>query len=121
MKTKLYAAAAAALLAACASAPAFAQNAPSWTGFYGGVFGGAVQNDDDDSERLIFDRDFDGQFDDTVRTAPPANADAFSPGSCNGQPKGVSAPTGCSDDSTGVEGGIRLGYERHFGSGRDEV
>lgn len=115
MKTRIYAAAAAALLTTCAAAPAFAQNAPSWTGLYGGVFGGAAMNDEDDAERLVFDRDFDGQFDDTVTTAPPANADAFSPGSCKGSPSAVTPGAGCDDDSPGVEGGVRLGYDMQFG------
>ncbi len=51
---------------------------------YGGVFGGHLESDDNSSERLVFDRDFDGQYDDLVLTS--TGADAFSPGSCDGTP-----------------------------------
>lgn len=114
MKTLVSVAALAVVLAAPA-APALAQSASDWSGLYGGVYGGAAMNDEDEDERLIFDRDFDGDFDDAVITAPPANADAFSPGSCNGAARLTSAAGGCDEDSSGVEGGVRVGYDFQFG------
>ena len=102
------------LILAASAAPAFAQMAPAdWSGPYIGIYGSYLDVADDGSETVRFDRNLDGQFNDTVRTA--AGADAF-PGFCSGQANGVSAGAGCDDDKGGVEAGIRGGYDFQFGS-----
>lgn len=118
---KTISAAATALLLTGVAAPAMAQSwmpnwdaQPSWTGGYIGVYGGATVTNDDEDERLGFDRNLDGRFGDTVTT--PTGADAFSPGFCDGSPNGVTPAAGCDSDSDGAIGGIRAGYDFQFGS-----
>lgn len=101
-----------ALLLTGVAAPALAQTVPDWSGPYIGVFGGYVQPRDDKNETLVFDRDLDGSYDDTVVTAGGANA--FGPGFCSDQISG--SATRCDPDGSGVEGGVRLGYDMQFGS-----
>lgn len=89
--------------------------APNWSGMYvGGSLGyGFMANGD--NETLLFDRDLNGTFGDTVTTA--AGANAFSPGFCNGKPNGNSAAAGCDeDDDGGIDVGVRLGYDWQSGS-----
>ena len=107
---KTVSAASLALLLGGVAAPALAQTAPDWSGPYIGVFGGFLQPDEAANESLVFDRDLDGQYDDTVVTA--GGADAFT-SFCADQISGGARP--CDDDSSGVEGGIRLGYDMQFG------
>ncbi|MBX9574452.1 MAG: outer membrane beta-barrel protein [Caulobacteraceae bacterium] len=105
--------AAAALLAVAGATPALAQATPDWNGFYVGIHGGFLDSDEDKNETLVFDRDFDGDFDDTVVLS--AGGDAFSPGYCSGQGSNAQ-PTSCDRDDGGVEGGARVGYDMQFGS-----
>lgn len=112
MKTILPAASLALLMAGVA-APALAQSAPDWTGPYIGIYGGVIDSNEQAGESLIFDRDFDGAFDDTVVTA--AGANAFSPGSCDGAASDPTPAGGCNKDDRGPEGGVRLGYDFQFG------
>jgi outer membrane immunogenic protein len=104
------------LLLAGTAAPAFAQSVYDWSGPYVGVFGSFVQPDDDANETLVFDRDLDGQFDDTVVTDTGANA--FATGFCGDQFSSLDGPdaTPCDRDGSGVEGGVKLGYDWQFGS-----
>ena len=106
---------AAALTAALlAAGPVLAQSSTDWSGFYVGVHGGFLDDDQDQNETLVFDRDFDGDFDDTVVTS--GGADAFGPGFCSGQAL-TNTPSGrCGRDGTGVEGGARIGYDMQFGN-----
>ena len=101
---KIISAAATALLLTGVAAPAMAQSWMSgwdsttdWSGPYIGVFGSATKTNDQDDERLRFDRNLDGNFGDTVTTA--AAADAFSPGSCDGSPNGNVPSAGCDGDA----------------------
>ncbi|TPW02244.1 MAG: porin [bacterium] len=103
------------LLLAGVASPALAQSVPDWSGPYIGVYGGVLENNEDAGEGLVFDRDFDGQFDDTVILNGTTN-NAFSPGSCDGAALGQSAGDGCDVDPTGVEASIRLGYDMQFGA-----
>ena len=108
-----------ALLIVAGAAPAMAQSswystAGDWSGPYVGVYGGALESDDNANEQLVFDRDFDGQFDDTVVLNGTSN-NAFSPGSCDGTPSSASNGN-CDRDPGGVEGGIRAGWDMQFGS-----
>ncbi|WP_439470428.1 outer membrane protein [Brevundimonas sp.] len=115
MKT-LLSATALSLLMAGVAAPALAQSAPDWSGPYIGIYGGGIDNKEQEDETLIFDRNLDGVFGETVTTAPPANANAFAPGFCSGSASTNQAPDGCNGDNTGVEGSIRAGYDWQFGS-----
>lgn len=101
-------------LALTMGAPAFAQSSGDWTGFSVGIVGGALETKDSDEERLFFDRNLDGTFNETVRTT--AGADAFSAGFCGGAANGVAVANGCDDDKEGVEAALRAGYDWQFGS-----
>lgn len=103
------------LLLAGVASPALAQSVPDWSGPYVGVYGGVLENNEDSGEGLVFDRDFDGQFDDTV-VLNGATASAFAPGSCSGAALGRTPADGCDLDPTGVEGSVRLGYDMQFGA-----
>lgn len=109
-----HAAAALALMAAAGATPALAQSTPDWSGFYVGVHGGFLDTNEDKNETLVFDRDFDGDFDDTVVLNGTTN-DAFSPGYCAGQASNPS-PSSCDRDDGGVEAGARVGYDMQFGN-----
>ena len=113
MKPALLAAAAVVALAAASSA--HAQAAPGWTGFYaGGHLGYGFQPKDDD-ETVLFDKDLNGDFNETVSTT--AGADAFSTGFCGGRANSGLAAAGCDKDDDGFEMGLRLGYDMQFGGG----
>ena len=104
-----------ALLMTGVAAPALAQSAPDWSGPYVGIYGGYAENKSQDDERLVFDRDFDGQFDDTVILNGTTN-DAFSPGYCDGRASSNVATSGCTDKSGGVQAGLLAGYDFQFGN-----
>lgn len=101
-----------ALLLAAAGTQAQAQS-QDWSGPYVGIYGAATQTNDQDDERLGFDRNLDGRFGDTVVTG--TGADAFSPGSCGGSAANAVAANGCDDDSNGVQGGVLAGWDFQFG------
>lgn len=111
--TSLLVAAAAGVLLPATAASAQSMQQP-WGGGYVSVFGGYQASDDDENETLVFDRDFNGAFNDTVRTFE--GADAFSPGSCGGAANSTSAAAGCDSDSDGVEAGVRVGYDFALGN-----
>lgn len=102
-----------ALMLASVGAPAMAQS-QDWSGLYVGVYGAGTKTNDQDDERLRFDRNLDGNYGDTVTTS--LAADAFGPGSCGGSAKGNLPTDGCDEDSNGVEGGGRIGYDLQFGN-----
>ena len=109
----------AAVAASAFAVPAMAQDdmSPSdrFNGFYvgGNVSLDATANDDDGG--LTFDTNRDGTFGDVVRTAPPANANAFSPGFCGGQALGATPGVGCADDDDNIAYSIRAGFDRRLG------
>lgn len=106
--------AATALLAGSAIAGSSAAQAQeSWTGFSVGIVGGGLMTKDNEDERLVFDRNFDGVFNEPVVTTTGANA--FSPGFCGGAANGATAAGGCDDDKTGAEAALRGGYDMQFG------
>jgi outer membrane immunogenic protein len=109
MKSILFAAAATMALAA----PAAAQSAPSWTGFYVGGRVGYVASPLKTSQSVLFDKNLDGSFGDTVTTA--AGANAFSPGFCNGVASAPRAPNNCSSDSDGLDYGVHAGADYQVG------
>jgi outer membrane immunogenic protein len=101
------------LMLAGAASPVLAQSASDWSGPYIGVFGGLTQPDDADDETLLFDRNLDGAFGETVTTS--AGANAFSPGFCSGAPNSPAAADGCEEDDDGSKFGARLGYDWQSG------
>lgn len=107
-----------ALLAGAAiSAPAMAQDARD-THFDGpyisGTIGLAAQGNDNRSDRIVFDKDGDGSFDDTITTA--AGANAFSPGFCGGVSQGSTPAAGCSRDQDKLEYSGRVGFDKRYGN-----
>lgn len=110
--TSLHLARLAGLAAALATAPALAQSG-DWTGGYVGAHAGAVLDPDDDGDRFVFDTNLDGAFGDTVRTT--AGADAFSPGACDGVPRGPTPGAGCEGNNGGADYGVRAGYDWQSG------
>lgn len=114
MKTLLAASAAIAL-----AVPATAQDAeprqPSdfFNGFYvGGTFGLDSTADAND-DRIVFDTNRDGAFDNTVTTTTGANA--FSTGFCAGTANSAVAANGCGDDNDDFGYSIRAGIDRRLG------
>lgn len=110
-----------AFAAAMSAAPAFAQDVTTpgrdshFDGFYIQGFGGYSAQNKDNSERLKFDTDGDGSYDNTVRTT--TGADAFSPGFCSGRARGATrSDGGCRSDRDGAEYGARIGYDRRMGN-----
>lgn len=108
------AAGAAIVLASSGAGAAAAQANPDWTGFSFGIVGGSLSTDDEEDEVLLFDRNLDGTFGETVTTT--SGADAFSPGFCGGSASGTSAASGCEDDKEGFEAAIRIGYDYQWGA-----
>ena len=110
---------AAALLAGAAAVPAIAQTTddgtPTYSGLYvGGSVGAAVQSNDSARSSILFDRDLNGSFGDTVTTSTGANA--FSPGFCGGRALGNGADSGCTGDNDGVEYMGRVGFDIQRGN-----
>ena len=95
------------------AAPAAAQTSPSWTGFYAGGRIGYVATPLDTGSRVLFDRNLDGSFGDTITTA--AGANAFSPGFCNGEPTGPRAPQACKTNNDGLDYAVHAGADYQFG------
>lgn len=104
-----------ALLLGATTAPALAQDA-SWTGAYvGGRVGYAFQPNNGD-ETILFDRNLDGTFGDTISTAAAPTGNAFSPGFCGGA-TAASTPGSCSSDKDGIDIAVHLGYDYQFDGG----
>ena len=100
---------------ALVASPAFAQDdAHPFDGIYvGGSFGAAVQPNDGGKSSILFDRDLNGSFGDTVTTG--AGANAFSPGFCGGAATN-SSNTFCRKDKDGIEYYGRVGADTHMGA-----
>jgi opacity protein-like surface antigen len=85
-----------------------------WSGPYVGAVFGYAKTAKNTGETVVFDKNLDGQFGDTVLTSGGANA--FSPGFCDGFAKGPTAAGGCvGDDDNNWELGLRGGYDLQFG------
>jgi outer membrane immunogenic protein len=85
----------------------------TWTGFYAGGQFGSGSLGDGRAEVVVFDKNLDGAFTDTVTTA--AGANAFSPGFCTGAALATTPGGGCSQDDHGIDAGGRLGYDWQHG------
>lgn len=103
-----------ALLVTTAAAPAAAQSARNWSGFYVGGRVGYVSAPLNTKESVLFDKNLDGQFGDTVTTA--AGANAFSPGFCNGAARGNAPAAGCRTNVDGLDYAVHAGGDAQFGS-----
>lgn len=95
--------------------PAFAQDSgEEFTGLYvGGSFGYTVQNNDRGST-IEFDAGSNGTFGDTITTAPPASANAFSPGFCSGAATS-NLNLACRKDKDAIEYHGRIGFDKQMG------
>lgn len=96
------------------AAPAMAQDVTDkpFDGIYvGGTVGFDAQRNDVGSS-ILFDRNLDGQFGDTVTTA--AGGNAFSPGFCNGAARS-SANFNCKNDKDAISYSGRVGFDKQFG------
>jgi outer membrane immunogenic protein len=114
IKTILFTSAAALMAATPALAQDAAEDRP-FNGVYVGASGGYDVQGNDVGARVGFDRNLDGNFNDTVTTS--AGADAFSTGFCNGRGVGASrSPGGCQNDRDGWSYYARAGVDRQFGS-----
>jgi outer membrane immunogenic protein len=103
-------------LGAAGAAVLFAASATaqSWSGAYVGGSVGWASARDDGGETILFDRNLDGSFNDTVTTS--AGANAFSPGFCGGSANGPTPSSGCADDEDGAELGLHAGYDWQYGA-----
>jgi outer membrane immunogenic protein len=97
------------------AAPALAQaDNRDFDGPYVSVAVGKTLQRADGGARILFDRNLDGVFGDTVTTT--TGADAFSPGFCGGFARGNSAAGGCGPDDSGVDISARIGYDWQRGN-----
>lgn len=102
-----------------AATPAFAQDMAEPTGF-NGIYVGAAGGYDvqsNDGGAILFDRDLDGSFDDTVLTGTGDNA--FNPGFCGGRGTTREAPRNggaCANDDDGWAYYGRVGFDRQMGN-----
>ena len=108
-------------LAAALSTPAFAQDTTDVAPFSGLYAGGSIGFDaqpNDGGSGLLFDRNLDGTFGDTVSLAAPqvnGNTNAFAPGFCNGRARS-NANFNCAKDKDGMSYAARLGFDKQMGN-----
>lgn len=103
-----------AAIAALFAYPAVAQDrADHFDGMYvGGTIGATVQSSDP-GDRLVFDTNRDGTFNENVLTS--TGADAFSPGFCNGSTTSSTRAAGCVNDEDALEYSLRIGVDGRVG------
>ncbi|MHA6721384.1 outer membrane protein [Sphingomonas sp. RS2018] len=96
------------------AAPALAQDTTEgrFNGIYVGASGGYDVQPNDRDSRIVFDRNLDGRFGDTVTTTTGANA--FSPGFCNGAAT-ATGNTACRNDKDGWTYNGRIGADVQYG------
>jgi len=119
MRTSLYAALAGAAALGLIASPAFAQetteDAP-FSGIYIGAAGGYDVQPNDAGSSILFDRNLDGRFGDSVTTGTGANA--FSTGFCNGSTRAttLAGGRGCRNDDNGFAYYGRVGMDTQRGN-----
>lgn len=118
MRTILLGLAPALVLTGVLAAPAAAQDMDSdpqpFSGIYVGAAGGYDVQPNPVGARLLFDRNLDGRFGDTVVTS--GNTNAFSPGFCNGAARGATPQAGgCRNDKDGWAYYGRIGADTQRG------
>lgn len=118
MKSAIFAVAGAML----AATPAFAQDTAmaepeGFSGVYVGAAGG-YDIQPNDGGRILFDRNLDGRFGDTVLTGTGGNA--FGPGFCGGRGTTAVSPAngggGCDNDDDGWAYYGRVGFDKQMGN-----
>ena len=87
--------------------------AQQWTGPYIAGHVGFSRIPEGSDNIIVFDRNLDGVFDDTIVTA--AGANAFSPGFCAGAAATPLPSGGCAVDDDGIDVGGRAGYDWQMG------
>ncbi len=109
-----------AAIAAITAAPVMAQettdDAP-FSGIYVGAAGGYDVQPNDVGSRILFDRNLDGSFNDSVLTG--AGGNAFAPGFCNGAARSQLAPQNggsCRNDKDGWAYYGRVGMDTQSGN-----
>lgn len=88
-----------------------------FSGIYVGASGGYDVQPNDGGSTILFDRNLDGRFGDSVLTG--AGANAFAPGFCNGAAQGAQGPQnggpGCRNDKDGWSYNARVGFDTQVG------
>jgi opacity protein-like surface antigen len=87
--------------------------AQQWTGPYVAGHLGFSRIPEGSDNIVVFDRNLDGTFNDTIVTA--AGANAFSPGFCVGAAVTPLPSGGCAVDDDGIDAGGRAGYDWQSG------
>ena len=104
-----------ALSGAALSTNAFAQARDThFDGPYVSATIGLAAQGNDGGDTLVFDKDGDGSYDDTILTSGGANA--FSPGFCGGVSNGNAPALGCRSDRDKLEYAVRAGFDRRSGN-----
>jgi outer membrane immunogenic protein len=89
--------------------PSSTSGSHPWKGLHIGLSLGAAILSDGSNNTLVFDKNLDGSFDDTVLTSGGVNA--FSPGFCSGESAGNTPTQGCSKQKAFFEYSGRVGYD----------
>ncbi len=121
MKTYLLAASALFVAATPVMAQDGANSDPSvstgFSGIYVGASGGYDVQPNDGNATILFDRNLDGRFGDTVLTGTGGNA--FAPGFCGGRARAATGPQnggpGCANDKDGWSYNARVGFDHQNG------
>lgn len=113
MRTILTILAATTALSATAASAQDTVDRPAFEGVYIGASGGYDVQGNDVGSRILFDRNLDGRFGDTVTTTTGANA--FSPGFCNGRATST-ANFACANDRDGWGYNVRAGADTRLGN-----
>lgn len=123
MKYLTLAGVAAALIAPAVSAQEAPADEPGFNGIYVGAAGGYDVQGSDRGSRILFDRNLDGTFGDTVTTSTGANAfGAPIGGFCDGRtlaptsPTNPAAPAACRNDDDGWSYYGRVGWDQQRGN-----
>lgn len=114
MRAKTFIALTAGFSAIALATPAAAQSDDKpFDGLYVAATLGFDAQPNDVGESILFDRNLDGRFGDTLTTVSGANA--FSTGFCNGRARAATTTPGCENDHNSISYAGRIGYDRQYG------
>ncbi|WCM28165.1 outer membrane beta-barrel protein [Sphingomonas sp. QA11] len=115
MRSQFLIAVSSSIAALAIASPAIAQTEEKpFDGVYIGASVGYDMQSSDRGSTILFDRDLNGSFGDTVTTSGGANA--FSPGFCSGRARTSAPLDGCVNDKDGISYSARVGFDKQFGS-----